>query len=127
MRTLALATIAVTLAGCGGVFDERSTLEVLPDVVRDINRSGSAEIAKEIPGVTMKARIDDGSTLVLMMGNVPVGTSTYDPNAVRKALRPQVCGSRNYRELIEGGGKVRVEMTTNFGKELPAVQFARCG
>ena len=75
----------------------------------------------------MKARIDDGKTLVLIIGNVPLGNTTYDPNAMRKTLRPQICGSRNYRELIEDGGKVRVEMTTNYGKELPAVQFARCG
>ncbi len=123
MKYLVAAGLAVLLAGCG----ERTTLEVLPDVVRDINESGSAEISKQIPGATMKARIDDGKTLVLMIGNVPLGNTTYDPNAMRKTLRPQICGSRNYRELIEDGGKVRVEMTTNYGKELPAVQFARCG
>lgn len=120
------AAMAVLASGCGGLVEQRSTLEMLPDVVDGINRTGSSELSQQIPGATMKARIEDGSTLVLMMGNVPLGNQSYDPNALRRTLRPQVCGSDDFRELIDEGGKIRVEMTTNFGKELPAIQFARC-
>ena len=127
MRKICIAlAMGGLVTGCGGAFEQRSTLEVLPDVVAEINRSGTAEIGKQMPGVTMKARIDDGKTLVLLMGNVPMGNQSYDPNALRKTLRPEVCGSDNYRDLIEDGGKIRLEMTTNFGKKLPAIQFARC-
>lgn len=103
------------------------TPELLPDLAEEINTRGTLEIGKDFPGVTMKARVDETDTLVVMLGNVPLGNRTYDPNAVRRSLRGEVCSDRHLRELIANGGKVRLEMTTNFGKELPAVQFARCG
>ncbi len=126
MRFLLVSGLAITATACGGIVDQRSAIEQLPDVVDAINRDGNAEIAKQLPGAVVTARIDDGDTLVIMMGNVPLGNTTFDPNAVRKTLRPQVCGSENYRELFEEGGKVRVEMTSNFGKEMPAIQYSRC-
>ncbi|MEM7780721.1 MAG: hypothetical protein AAF697_10050 [Pseudomonadota bacterium] len=125
-RFLVLSTAAL-LASCGDFPGQKGAIESLPDVVREINESGTSELAKDIPGATMKARIDDGDTLVLMMGNIPSGNRSFDPYTVRKTLRPEVCASDNYRQLFEEGGKVRVEMTSNFGKELPAIQFARCG
>lgn len=126
MKKSILVAGIVSLSACGGVVDNRTALEKLPDVVEMINRDGTTEIARDFPGVRAAARIDDGDTLVIMMSNVPFGGRTFDPNAVRRSLRPQVCGSENYRELFEAGGKVRLEMTSDHGKELPAIQYARC-
>ena len=121
----AIAAIPL-LAGCQDMLMGEVTPELLPDLVEEINTHGTLEMGKQFPGVTMKARVDNADTLVIMMGNVPLGNTTYDPNAVRRLLRSEVCEDGNLRQLIDNGGKVRLEMTTNFGKELPGVQFARC-
>ena len=127
MKTWLTIACIPLLAGCGNMLVGEVTPELLPDVVEEINEHGTLEIGKEFPGVTMEARLDNEDTLVIMMGNVPLGNRTYNPNAVRRLLRGEVCNDTVLSELIANGGKVRLEMTSNFGKELPAVQFARCG
>ncbi|WP_299194745.1 hypothetical protein [uncultured Erythrobacter sp.] len=127
MKFWTVVPLAACLAGCGNMLIGEITPEVLPDLADEMNERGTLEIGKDFPGVTMHARVDSGDTLVVMMGNVPLGNRTYDPNAVRRLLRSEVCSDSNLSELISNGGKVRLEMTSNFGKELPAVQFARCG
>ena len=116
----------VALAGCGGVPSGPVTDQEMAQVVREINREGAEIFADEFPGMTGQARLDPDNILVLMLVNTPTGKRTYDPNALRRLLRPQICEDGNFRRLIDNGWKVRLEMTSNMGSELPAIQFARC-
>lgn len=119
---VAIAGTAILAACSPGVSEDN-----LPAVVAAVN-SGSADyLFKDIPGAKVSARVDDGNTLVLKVAGVPTGTRSFDPNPIRKALRPEVCKSSTYGKLIESGGKVRMEFVSNFGKELPAIQFVHCG
>lgn len=114
---------ALVLAGCSpGVSKDN-----LPAVVAAVNNGSADYLFEDIPGAKVSARVDDGDTLVLRVTNVPTGTRTFDPNPIRNALRPEVCKSSSYGDLIAAGGKVRMEFVSNFGKELPAIQFAHCG
>lgn len=121
-----LPAAALLLAGCGEMMMGEVGTDILPALVDEINQNGTHEIAKQIPGATIKARLEGDDLLVLMVGNVPTGNQTYDPNALRRLMRGEVCKDRHLAELIRNGGKLRIEMTSNFGKELPAIQFARC-
>ena len=118
--------LVVALAGCGGVPSGPVTDQEMAQVVREINREGAEIFADEFPGMTGQARLDPDNILVLMLVNTPTGKRTYDPNALRRLLRPQICEDGNFRRLIDNGWKVRLEMTSNMGSELPAIQFARC-
>lgn len=99
----------------------------LPAVVAAVNAGSADYLFADIPGAKVSARLDEGDTLVLKVTNVPTGTRTFDPNTIRAALREEVCKGSSYGKLIEQGGKVRMEFVSNFGKELPAIQFAHCG
>lgn len=117
-----MVSLAATLAACSaGV----STAD-LPTVVRGINAGEADHLFEEMPGVEVSARIDEGNTLVLKARNLPTGNQTYDPNRMRAELRPEVCADGAFRKLIDEGGRLRFEMVSNTGKELPAIQFARC-
>lgn len=124
MRILILVSILFAVSACGGLIGEPSPREILPKVVDRINREG-ADIV-DLPGVTVSAQIEHDDTLVLMMDNVPLGNTSYDPYTVRKTLRPQICGEENFREILKAGFKIRFEMTSNHGKKLPAIFFASC-
>ena len=126
MRICAILAMGLAVAGCGDAFEPLSAEEKLARSVERFNRNGGDVVADALPGSSTKARIDGGVTLVLMVSNVPSGTRTFDPNAVRKAMRPSLCSDDDFRAMIDQGIKVRFEMTSNFGKELPAVQFSRC-
>lgn len=117
-----LATSAVIAACSPGVSKDN-----LPAVVRAVNNGSADYLFADIPGAKVSARVDPGDTLVLKVTNVPTGNQTFDPNAVRKALREEVCEHGSYGQLIAQGGKVRFEFVSNFGKDLPAIQFAHCG
>lgn len=114
---------ALALASCG---EPRSLEAELAQAVREVNAGGGQTFGSEMAGAKLNARIDNGDTLVLVMSNVLSGSRTYDPNAIRKDLRPNVCGEAHYRRIIDGGFKLKIEMISNTGKELPPVIYARC-
>lgn len=119
-----MGLVAIALAGCGG--GGADSLESdLADAVRAINEGGGQSIGGEFPDSKLNARME-GDTLVLIMSNAPMGKRTFDPNVLRKTLRPEICGSAEYRRLIEAGYKLRVEIVSNTGHRLPPVQYARC-
>lgn len=117
---------AAALSACGsGIGGGRTLEETLDGAAAHMNRN-SAKIVGNLPGSKMTARVENGDTIVLRLTNVPSGTQTYDPNAVRKMFRPEFCNKTLYNKVFAKGGKVRLELVSNFGKELPAIQFARC-
>ena len=122
MKLWVVAGGAMLLASCSpGVSKDN-----LPAVVAAVNNGSADYLFKDIPGAKVSARVDEGDTLVLKVSNIPTGNRTFDPNAIRAALREEVCKSGSYGQLIKQGGKVRMEFVSNFGKELPAIQFAHC-
>ncbi len=123
MKYWFLIAAAVAIAACSpGVSRDN-----LPAVVAAVNNGSADYLFEDIPGAEVSARVENGDTLVLKVTNVPYGTRTFDPNPIRAALRPEVCNADSCGKLIEQGGKVRLEFVSNFGKELPAIQFAHCG
>lgn len=122
MRILFLSVISVLLAACTNApLDQR-----LAEAVQRFNDS-EARNAPSSPGaLTRTAGIEGGDTLVFKLANMPTGTTSFDPNAMRKSLRGEFCEDREMRELLEAGVKVRFDLTSNYGKELPSVKFARC-
>ncbi len=126
MKSAILGLGLLALTACGAVADNRSMTERLPDIADYLNRNGNPKLTAEFPNATIGARVDEGDTLVIMVGNIPTGSTAIDPNALRKLWRPLVCGEEHYRQLFSEAGKVRMEITSNFGKKLPPVQYARC-
>lgn len=124
MKKSAIGIVALALAGCGVIGQPQSLEQRLGDAVERFNNDTSS-LGKGFEGTTRKARLE-GDTLVFMIANLPTGNETYDPHAMRRILRPEMCDDSDFRELIEDGVKIRFELTSNFGKELPAIQFARC-
>ena len=98
----------------------------MADAVQRYN-AAEARSTESGPGiVTRRALLEGGDTLVFKLGNMPTGNTTFDPYAMRKSLRPELCDDAGLRELVEQGVKVRFDITSNYGKELPYIQFTRC-
>ncbi len=126
-KSVAAASLGLTLSACGALTPMTPEERLAYSVKHFNSEAATAEMDKQLPGSKMAARVDNGDTLVLMVTNVPTGNRTFDPNTLRKVMRPTLCDDRDFRQLMEDGINVRFELTSNFGKELPAVQFARCG
>lgn len=119
MKKLAIAIGTLALAGCG----EPETLdEALNGAANFFNRNADAF---DLKGVKLSANVAE-DVLTIRMTNFPSGTRTFDPNAARKLFRDKLCDIGKARDILEMGGKIRVELRSNYGKDLPAVQVARC-
>lgn len=122
MRILSVPVILWLLAACADAPLEQR----LAESVQRFNES-EARNAPSSPGaLTRTVHIEGGDTLVFKLDNIPTGNTSFDPNAMRKSLRAEFCEDRAMRELLEAGVKVRFDLTSNYGKELPSVKFARC-
>ncbi|MEO1731976.1 MAG: hypothetical protein AAFR64_14740 [Pseudomonadota bacterium] len=125
MKLPAFLALSMLVAGCG-VLQPQSLEERLADAVVEFNESEAASVANGATRTRREARLDGDDTLVIAITNLPTGNSTFDPMAMERSLRPEFCDDAEMRELIEAGIRVRFELTSNFGKELPSVQFNRC-
>lgn len=119
MKRLMIAVATVALAGCGG---PETLDEALNDAASFFNRNADS---LDLKGVKLSATVE-GDVLTMKMTNFPSGTRTFDPNAARKLFREKLCGIGSAREILDMGGKIRVELRSNYGKDLPAVQVAGC-
>lgn len=121
----------LALAACGGPILGPGTLEDKLAIGADYaNTHGTqqmrAQIGPSFGKASVSARVDNGDTLVVMIENLPSGKATWDPNVMRKKLRPEMCREPVYHEIFGSGGKVRLEVTSNIGQELPAVTVGSC-
>ena len=121
-----IALSTTTLAGCGAIAAPMTLKESMQDAADFFNVNGASFLPGEIAQAKVSARVEDGDTMVIRLENMPTGHATYDANYARKMLRPKLCDTRSGRNMIEQGGKIRVEMRSNIGKELPPVQIAHC-
>ena len=122
IRKTTIALGALALAACGGPATKE---EAMADAANYFNRYGTDALAGQFKGIKVKSSVQE-DVLVIRMENFPSGTRTFDPDAVRKLFRPKMCEMSSSREIIDMGGKIRVEIQSNYGKELPSVTVARC-
>lgn len=126
MKSIQILALALLLMGCGGLVGEpKSTEARLAAMVERYNEVQASAKTDDQSGAQRHARIEGGNTLVIEITNVPTGNSTFDPNAMRKSLRPEICDDL-MRELLDAGISVRFDLTSNFGKKQPSVHFSRC-
>lgn len=126
MKQLMVAAGALALAGCGALAAPMTLEESMQDAADFFNKNGASFLPKEIEQAKVSARVEDGEIMVIRLENIPTGNATFDANYARKMFRPKLCEQSSSRKIIEQGGKIRVEMRSNIGKELPSVQVARC-
>lgn len=122
MKHAIAALAALALAGCGGPETKEEAMSQAADF---FNNNGEALAGAGLKDVKLTAAVE-GDVLVMKMTNFPSGTRTFDENAARKLFRAKLCEMRKSREILELGGKIRVDIRSNYGKELPSVQVARC-
>ena len=122
MKRLIIAICTLALAGCG----EPETLdEALGNAAHYFNKNATALQTAALKDTKLSASVTD-EVLTIRMANFPSGTRTFDPNAARKLFREKLCDLNSSRNILDMGGKIRVELRSNYGKDLPPVQVARC-
>jgi hypothetical protein len=113
---------AVALSACGG---PETKEEALTSAAKFFNGNAGALSSTQFKDIKVSARVEE-DVLIIKMANFPSGTRTFDPNAARKLFRGKICEISKSRDIIEMGGKVRVDIRSNYGKDLPSVQIASC-
>ena len=127
MRLAILAVTSVALASCGQA-------QAGPDAVKNSIKRAAASFNSQAPDLLgeefgstkVSSRIEGEDTLVLRIANAPVGDKSFDPNFVRKMMRPKVCETGEIRDIIDRGGRLKIELVSHIGAEFPPVLFSRC-
>lgn len=122
MKKLMVVVGVVALAGCGG---PETLDEALNDAAGFFNKNAKSLQTPQLKNTKLSASVAD-DVLTIRMTNFPSGTRTFSANAARKLFRAKLCDMSSSREILDMGGKIRVELRSNYGKELPPVQIARC-
>ena len=122
MKNLMMVAGAIALTGCGGPETLEEALQANAD---HLNRNASALQTTQLKNTKVSASVE-GDVLLVRMTNFPSGTRTFSANAARKLFRQKLCDIGMSRDVLEMGGKIRVELRSNYGKDLPPVQVARC-
>lgn len=68
----------------------------------------------------------EGKTLVITLDKMPSGNDSFDPRMVRGVMYAMVCDGDVLEGLIDDGGEIRFEPTTNTGRELEPVWVTEC-
>ncbi len=124
MRTLFCIALAGFAAACSA---EPDTLEgTLDKAANHFNKHGLDTINDQLKATAVKASVKDGLTLVMRVEGVATGNLTFDPIAMTKVMRKNICENDWNRRVFEKGGRLRIELVSNYGKELPAILFAKC-
>ena len=122
MKKLTILAGALALSACGGPETLEEALQANAD---HLNRNASSIKPAQLKNTKVKASVE-GDTLLIRMTNFPSGTRTFSADAARKLFREKLCNIGMSRDVLEMGGKIRVELRSNYGKDLPPVQVARC-
>lgn len=124
MRLLFCLALAGTASACSTAPD---TLEgTLDGAANYFNRNGLGIINEDLNATGMKASVEGDDTLVMRVEGIATGNLTFDPIAMTKVMRGNVCDNSWNRRVFEKGGRLRVEFVSNYGKELPPIFFAKC-
>ena len=122
MKKLMMLAGALTLTACGG---PETLEEALQANASHLNRNANALKPAQLKNTKVTASVE-GDVLLIKMTNFPSGTRTFSANAARKLFRQKLCDMSMSRDVLDMGGKIRVELRSNYGKDLPPVQVARC-
>lgn len=124
MRSFVCVTLAGFASACSTAPD---TLEGALDGAADhFNTHGLDIINEELSATAMKASVKGADTLVMRVEGIATGNLTFDPIAMTKMMRENVCENDWNRRVFEKGGRLRIELVSNYGKELPPILFAQC-
>lgn len=124
MRSVLVLCSTVLLASCGFMPASNETLEEsLLGAAEYVNGDGQSLLA-DFPG-RISARAE-GDVLIIRFEDLPTGSHIFEEAALRRQLRPLVCDEAENREVIDRGGKFRVEMISNIGTVAPPVTIAHC-
>lgn len=123
MRVICLFAATLAVVACG----EGEPLDVLvEDTARYYNSQGEDFFADLYPGSKTGASAEGGDTLVVRIENIPSGKRATDPFKWSNGVREGMCASGGMDHLLEAGAKIRVEMRSNMGVELPTTHLASC-
>jgi hypothetical protein len=127
MRNVLIAIAASALVSYCGLVGRPAPLESkLEAAAGQLNEHASKMLPPEFGNSRLESEVIGKDTLVLRILDTPTGHETADPNQLRKILRRDMCEMSSLREIIERGGKIRIEMISNIGVEVTAFQIARC-
>ncbi|MEP0189078.1 MAG: hypothetical protein ABJP70_04645 [Erythrobacter sp.] len=124
MRTIISLALAGLIAACSTAPD---TLEgTLDRAANHFNQNGLDIINEELKATGMNVSVEGEDTLVMRVEGIATGNLTFDPIAMTKVMRENICESDWNRRVFEKGGRLRIELVSNYGKELPPILFAKC-
>ena len=124
MRSLFCLALAGFASACSTAPD---TLEgTLDGAANHFNKNGIDIINEELNATGMDASVVGDETLVIRVEGIATGNLTFDPIAMTKVMRENICENVWNRRVFEKGGKLRIELVSNYGKELPPILFAKC-
>lgn len=126
MRYAVLCAASFLMAGCGDLVGPANLQDALAEAEQLTNDPRTAFRNPDFPDANVDGRIEAPKTFVIRHSNVKTITRTFDPRAMEKSIRADVCDQRPLRNVIDKGGIVRVEMVTHIGDELPHLFFSRC-
>lgn len=122
-----LAVMVLALAGCGNAFAGPPALkDTLNRTAGELRAQAPALFAEDFGEMKFVPRVEGKDTLVLRFENAPVGSKAFDPNVIQRTVRPKVCEIGALRTVIESGGRIKLELASPIGAELPPVLFSRC-
>ena len=126
MKNVSVLVMAGLLAGCGSASAPPTLDETLAGAASHFNRGGLSLINEELGATSMSARVENEDTLVMLVEGINTGRMTFDPQAMTRLMRDNICEDSWNRRVFESGGRLRIDFVSNFGHELPSIYFARC-
>ncbi len=124
MRSVLILCSPLLLASCGFLSPSNETLEESLQGAADFINGDGQSLLPEIPG-KVSARAE-GNILVLRIVDIPTGNHAFDEGLMRKAIRPGVCDHWENRDVIDRGGKFRIELVSDIGTVSPPVTISHC-
>lgn len=123
MRFFRFAVATLALSACG---EEKPLNVLVEDAARHYNSNGEDAFAFLYSGSKTRAFAEGDDTLVVRIDNIPSGKQTVDPIMWGKGVRKGLCADGYVRDMVGKGAKLRVEMRSNMGVDLPTTHLASC-
>ncbi|MEM9086194.1 MAG: hypothetical protein AAGB23_09760 [Pseudomonadota bacterium] len=126
MKTVLAMIPALLLVACSDLGAPATLEDALKAAQRVGTRPGVAFHDPEERDIVETIEIEAPDTLVIRHSNVKTIDQTIVPHAFERSVREYICKYQVLRDVIEMGGTIRLEITTNIGSKFPAVHFSRC-
>jgi hypothetical protein len=120
-----LAAASLAVAACGGGAPD-TLAGTLAGAAAHFNKNGLSLVNAELKPTGVKASVRGKDTLVVRIDGVATGRATFIPQKMQTSMRENVCGQDWNKRVFARGGKLRVELVSNVGEELPPLLFNHC-